>query len=188
MATLARLRDAIGGRVVEPGDDGYDDARRVWNGMIDRRPAAVVRASDVGDVAPTIRAARELGLPLAIRGGGHNVAGHGTVEGGIVLDLGGLADVSVDPDTRRVRVAAGATLGHLDRATEPHGLAVPAGVISGTGVAGLTLGGGIGWLTQSLPVPAHLRDGSGRPPLRGADPHRRDASHRGRGHRGALEV
>ena len=149
MATLARLRDAIGGRVVEPGDDGYDDARRVWNGMIDRRPAAVVRARDVGDVAPAIRAARELGLPLAIRGGGHNVAGHGTVDGGIVLDLGGLTDVSVDPDTRRVRVEAGATLGHLDRATEPHGLAVPAGVISGTGVAGLTLGGGIGWLTRA---------------------------------------
>ena len=149
MATLARLHDAIGGRVVEPGDDGYDDARRVWNGMIDRRPAAVVQARDVGDVGPVIRAARELGLPLAIRGGGHNVAGYGTVDGGIVLDLGGLTDVSVDPDTRRVRVAAGATLGHLDRATEPHGLAVPAGVVSGTGVAGLTLGGGIGWLTRA---------------------------------------
>ena len=149
MATLTRLRDAIGGRVIEPGDDGYDDARRVWNGMIDRRPAAVVRAGGADDVAPVIRAARELGLPLAIRGGGHNVAGQGTVEGGIVLDLGGLTDVSVDPDTRRVRVAAGATLGHLDRATEAHGLAVPAGVVSGTGVAGLTLGGGIGWLTRA---------------------------------------
>ena len=149
MATLARLRDAIGGEVIQAGDNGYDDARRVWNGMIDRRPAAVARARDVGDVAPVIRAARELGLPLAIRGGGHNVAGHGTVEGGIVLDLGGLTGVSVDPQTRRVRVAAGATLGHLDRATEPHGLVVPAGVISGTGVAGLTLGGGIGWLTRT---------------------------------------
>jgi FAD/FMN-containing dehydrogenase len=149
MATLSRLRDAIGGRVVEPGDDGYDDARRVWNGMIDRRPAAIVRASGSGDVAPVIRAARELGRPLAIRGGGHNVAGQGTVEGGIVLDLGGLTEVSVDPDTRRVRVAAGATLGHLDRATEAFGLAVPAGVVSGTGVAGLTLGGGIGWLTRA---------------------------------------
>ena len=149
MATLTGLRDAIGGRVIEPGDDGYDDARRVWNGMIDRRPAAVVRAADVKDVAPVIHAARELGLPLAIRGGGHNVAGHGTVEGGIVLDLGSLTDVSVDPDTRRVRVAPGATLGHLDRATEAHGLAVPAGVVSGTGIAGLTLGGGIGWLTRA---------------------------------------
>ena len=148
MARLTRLRDAIGGRVIEPGDDGYDDARRVWNGMIDRRPAAVVRAGSANDVAPVIRAARELGLPLAIRGGGHNVAGQGTVESGIVLDLGGLTDVSVDPDTRRVRVAAGATLGHLDRATEADGLAVPAGVVSGTGVAGLTLGGGIGWLTR----------------------------------------
>ena len=149
MATLTGLRDAIGGRVIEPGDDGYDDARRVWNGMIDRRPAAVVRAADVKDVAPVIHAARELGLPLAIRGGGHNVAGHGTVEGGIVLDLGSLTDVSVDPDARRVRVAPGATLGHLDRATEAHGLAVPAGVVSGTGIAGLTLGGGIGWLTRA---------------------------------------
>jgi len=149
MATLARLRDAIGGTVIEPADDGYDEARRVWNGMIDRRPAAVIRARDAGDVAPAVRAAQELGLPLAIRGGGHNVAGHGTVDGGLVLDLGGLTDVSVDPDTRQVRVGAGATLGHLDRATEPHGLAVPAGVVSGTGIAGLTLGGGIGWLTRA---------------------------------------
>jgi FAD/FMN-containing dehydrogenase len=149
MATLARLRDAIGGDVIEPGDDGYEDARRVWNGMIDARPAAVVRAGGVGDVAPAIRAARELGLPLAIRGGGHNVAGQGTVEGGLVLDLGSLTEVNVDPDTRRVRVAPGATLGDLDRATEPHGLAVPAGVVSGTGIAGLTLGGGIGWLTRA---------------------------------------
>ena len=149
MATLARLRDEIEGRILEPGDDGYEDARRVWNGMIDRRPAAVVQARGASDVAPTIRHARDLGLPLAIRGGGHNVAGNGTVEGGIVLDLGGLTDVVVDPDTRRVRVSAGATLGHLDRATEPHGLAVPAGVVSGTGVAGLTLGGGVGWLTRA---------------------------------------
>ena len=149
MTTLARLRDEIAGQVLEPGDEGYEAARRVWNGMIDRRPLAVVRVRDVGDVAPSIRVARDLEVPLAIRGGGHNVAGHGTVDGGIVLDLGDLTDVVVDPDAWRVRVAAGATLGHLDRATEPHALAVPAGVVSGTGVAGLTLGGGVGWLTRA---------------------------------------
>ena len=149
MTTLAQLRDEIDGTVLEPTDDAYDDARRVWNGMIDRRPAAVVRASGVGDIAPTIRLARELGLPLAIRGGGHNVAGNGTVDDGIVLDLGGLTTVEVDPATREVRVAAGATLADVDRATEAYGLAVPIGVLSGTGVAGLTLGGGVGWLTRA---------------------------------------
>ena len=149
MTTLAQLRDEIDGTVLEPTDDAYDDARRVWNGMIDRRPAAVVRASGVGDIAPTIRLARELGLPLAIRGGGHNVAGTGTVDDGIVLDLGGLTTVEVDPATREVRVAAGATLADVDRATEAYGLAVPIGVLSGTGVAGLTLGGGVGWLTRA---------------------------------------
>ena len=149
MTTVARLRDEIDGAVLEPDDDGYDDARRVWNGMIDRRPIAIVRASGVGDIAPTIRRARELELPLAIRSGGHNVAGNGTVDGGIVLDLGGLTDVQVDPVRREVRVPAGATLGDVDRATEPHALAVPIGVVSGTGVAGLTLGGGVGWLTRA---------------------------------------
>jgi FAD/FMN-containing dehydrogenase len=149
MTALARLRDEIEGTVLEPGDDAYDEARSVWNGMIDRRPAAVVRAASVGDIAPTIRRARELGLPLAIRGGGHNVAGNGTVEAGIVLDLGGLTGVEVDLGTRTVRVGPGATLGHLDRATEPHALAVPIGVVSATGVAGLTLGGGVGWLTRA---------------------------------------
>ena len=101
MTTVARLRDEIEGAVIEPGADGYDDARRVWNGMIDRRPAAIVRAASVGDIAPTIRRARELGLPLAVRGGGHNVAGNGTVDGGIVLDLGALTDVAVDPGRAR---------------------------------------------------------------------------------------
>jgi FAD/FMN-containing dehydrogenase len=149
MSAMARLRDEVEGTVLEPEADGYDDARRVWNGMIDRRPAAVVRAAGVGDIAPTIRRARDLGLPLAIRGGGHNVAGNGTVDGGIVLDLGGLNAVTVDPDRREVTVAPGATLGHVDRATEPHGLAVPLGVVSATGVAGLTLGGGVGWLTRA---------------------------------------
>ena len=147
--TLTQLRDEVAGTVLEPDHEAYDDARRVWNGMIDRRPLAVVRAASTDDIAPTIRHARTAGLPLAIRGGGHNVAGNGTVDDGIVLDLGALTTVEVDPATRRVRVGPGATLAHVDRATEAHGLAVPLGVISGTGVAGLTLGGGVGWLTRA---------------------------------------
>jgi FAD/FMN-containing dehydrogenase len=147
----------IDGLVIQPSDAAYDDARRVWNGLIDRHPAVVVRAGSVRDVGPTIRLARDLGLPLAVRGGGHNVAGNGTVDGGIVLDLGGLNTVEVDPEAGEVRVAPGAILGDLDRATEPHGLVVPSGVISGTGVAGLTLGGGVGWLTRAYGLTAdHL--------------------------------
>ncbi len=149
MDRLESLRGAIDGTLTEPSDPGYDEARSVWNGMIDRHPVAIVRAGAVADIARTIEAARDLGLPLAIRGGGHNVAGNGTVDGGIVLDLGDLTDVVVDPDAREVRVAAGATLGHVDRATEPFGLAVPVGVVSGTGIAGLTLGGGFGWLSHA---------------------------------------
>jgi FAD/FMN-containing dehydrogenase len=116
--------------------------------MIDKRPAVIVRAASAGDVAPVISVARESGLPLAIRGGGHNVAGNGTVDGGIVLDMSRLNGVQVDPAERLVRAEAGATLKDVDLATEPYGLAVPIGVVSGTGIAGLTLGGGVGWMTR----------------------------------------
>jgi FAD/FMN-containing dehydrogenase len=146
--SLARLRATIQGRVLTADEGDYDAARRVWNAMIDKRPLVIVQAAGVADVGPTIALARETGLPLAIRGGGHNVAGNGTVEGGILLDLGGLNAVEVDPDARLVHVAAGATLGDIDRATAPFALAVPVGVVSGTGIAGLTLGGGVGWLTR----------------------------------------
>jgi FAD/FMN-containing dehydrogenase len=145
---ISKLRATVRGQVIVPGDTDYAEARRVWNGMIDKHPRLIVQAAGAGDVAPTIAFARETGLPLAIRGGGHNVAGNGTVDDGIVLDMGRLTAVEVDPETRLVRIEAGATLGDIDRATEPHALAVPVGVVSGTGIAGLTLGGGVGWLLR----------------------------------------
>lgn len=146
---IAALRSSVRGPVVLPGDPGYDDARAVWNGMIDRRPACIVQAAAASDVAPVLALARETGLPLAIRGGGHNVAGKGTVDGGIVLDMGALRAVAVDAAARTVRVESGATLKDVDAGTEPYGLAVPVGVVSGTGIAGYTLGGGVGWQTRA---------------------------------------
>jgi FAD/FMN-containing dehydrogenase len=148
-SVLERLRTEISGVLIQPGDAAYDDARRVWNGMIDRQPTAVVRAASVGDIAATVRAARELGAPLALRGGGHNVAGNGSIDDALVLDLGGLTAVEVDPVARTVTIGPGATLADVDRATTPHDLAVPIGVVSGTGMAGLTLGGGVGWQTRA---------------------------------------
>lgn len=145
---IAKLRATTQGRILIPTDAGHDEARRVWNGMIDKHPLLILQAAGPGDVAPAIVTARETGLPLAIRGGGHNVAGNGTVDAGILLDLGELNDVEVDPEARLVRIGAGATLGDIDRATEASGLAIPLGVVSGTGIAGLTLGGGVGWLTR----------------------------------------
>ena len=144
---LRELAGSITGTVVGPDDPDYDSARSVWNAMIDRHPSAVVRAADLSDIAPVIALAVREDLPLAIRGGGHNVAGHSTVDDGVVLDLGALRDVTVDPQAATVTVQPGATLADLDAATIRHGLAVPVGVISATGVTGLTLGGGFGWLT-----------------------------------------
>lgn len=142
------LRRTVIGTVVTAGHSPYDEARAVWNAMVDARPAVVVRAADEGDVAPVIAFARAHDLPLAVRGGGHNVAGKGTVDGGVVLDLADLRAVLVDAPSGTVRVQGGATLADVDAATTPHGLAVPLGVISATGVGGLTLGGGVGWLTR----------------------------------------
>jgi FAD/FMN-containing dehydrogenase len=142
------LRGKLQGTVVAPGDDDYEAARQVWNGMVDRRPAAIVRAAGVADVLAALQFARERDLLIAVRGGGHNVAGNGTVDDGIVIDLGPMNGIRVDPTSGRVQVGPGVTLGELDRELEPFGLVVPAGVVSGTGIAGLTLGGGLGWLTR----------------------------------------
>jgi FAD/FMN-containing dehydrogenase len=136
------------GRLVEPGDGEYDSARAGWNGAIDRRPAAVAFASDADDVAAAVRAARASSTPFTIRAGGHSVSGRSVADGALCIDLRALNAVEVDPGRRLVRVGGGALLGELDAATQDYGLAVPAGQISHTGVGGLTLGGGIGWLMR----------------------------------------
>ncbi len=134
------------GRVVRPGDADYDDARAVWNGMIDGRPALIARCAGVADIVDAVTFARESDLPLAVRGGGHNVAGTAVRDDGLVVDLSGMTAVRVDPEARTAWVQAGATWADLDRETQRFGLATPGGVVSDTGVAGLTLGGGIGHL------------------------------------------
>jgi FAD/FMN-containing dehydrogenase len=145
--TLASLEAALRGDLIAPGHPEYDDARRVWNGMFDRRPLAVVRAQGAVDVVNVVNYARETGTELAVRGGGHSSAGYSTCDG-LVLDLSRMKGVWVDPQARVARAQAGALWGDVDRETQAHGLAVPGGQISHTGIAGLTLGGGIGWLSR----------------------------------------
>lgn len=145
-ADLEGLRQRMRGTIVLPEDEAFEDARRVWNGMVDKRPAALVYCATPDDVAETVSLARSQDLPLAVRGGGHNVAGNSVCDGGIVIDLSPMKATSVDPDRRVARAEAGLTLGDFDRATQAHGLATTMGVVSGTGIAGLTLGGGFGKL------------------------------------------
>ncbi|HEU4354047.1 MAG TPA: FAD-binding oxidoreductase [Actinomycetota bacterium] len=145
---LTGLSELLQGELILPGDPDYEGARRLWNGVFDPRPAAIARCLGASDVAKAVRFGRELGLPIAIRGGGHNVAGTGSTDGGLVLDLSTMRTVTVDPTGRTVVVEGGATLGDVDAATQTHGLAVPFGVVSETGVAGLTLSGGMGWLRR----------------------------------------
>jgi FAD/FMN-containing dehydrogenase len=129
-----------------PGDDGYDDARRVYNALIDRRPGLIVRPTGAQDVAAAVAAAREQGLEISVKGGGHSVAGRALTDGGLMIDLSGLKRIDVDPDSRTARADPGVIWAELNEATQAYGLAVTGGVISTTGIAGLTLGGGLGWL------------------------------------------
>jgi FAD/FMN-containing dehydrogenase len=146
--TIEELKKTMGGQVLTPESSGYDKARAIWNGMIDRRPALIVRCTEAQDVVEAVRFARNHELLVAVRGGGHNIAGNAVCDGGIMIDLSLMNGVNVDASHRTARVGAGATLGDVDRETQAHGLATPLGINSTTGVAGLTLGGGFGWLSR----------------------------------------
>jgi FAD/FMN-containing dehydrogenase len=148
--TIKTLTETIRGRVITASDADYDEARSVYNGMHDRSPIAVVQCADAADLMAVIAAGRDSGLDLAVRGGGHSVPGFGTLDDGLVIDLSKMNNISVDPTKKVARVGGGATWGDVDHATYPFGLAAPGGIISTTGVGGLTLGGGIGYLTRSV--------------------------------------
>jgi len=145
-----KLRNGFAGKLILPGEPAYDEARTIFNAMIDRRPGVIAQCETVEDVARAIRFGRERGLEIAVRGGGHGVAGKALTEGGIVIDLRRMNTVTVDADARTATVGGGATMTNLDRATEPHGLVTTGGRVSTTGVAGLTLGGGNGWLDRKF--------------------------------------
>jgi FAD/FMN-containing dehydrogenase len=147
-AAINGLRGSVAGSVALPGEPGYDEARTLWNAMVDRRPALVVRAANAADVVAAVRFAREHDLLLGVRSGGHQIAGLAVADGALLLDLSQMRAVSVDPEARTARVEPGATLGEVDAATQAHGLAVPMGINSTTGIAGLTLGGGFGWISR----------------------------------------
>jgi FAD/FMN-containing dehydrogenase len=142
------LRETIKGSVLAPDDPGYEEARQIWNAMIDRRPVVIVQCVQADDVPPVIRFARKNGLELSIRGGGHNIAGNALCDNGVTIDFSRMKNVRVDAGKRRAYVEPGATLANFDEAVQAHGLATPVGINSTTGIAGLTLGGGFGWLTR----------------------------------------
>src|ERR671938_194909 len=145
---IAGLQDGFRGELLHPRDPGYEDARRVWNGSINRFPALIARCAGVADIIASVKFARETGLLVAVRGGGHSFPGLSVCDGGLVIDLTLMKGISVDPQARTVRAQAGVLLGELDRETQAFGLAVPSGIVTHTGLSGLTLGGGINWLMR----------------------------------------
>jgi FAD/FMN-containing dehydrogenase len=147
-AVISDLKGKIRGPLLRPGDAGFDDARSVWNAMIDRRPAMIVRCLGVTDVVACVNASRERGLPLSIKGGGHNIAGLAVSDGSLLLDMSLMRGVWVDPSARIARAQPGCLLADVDAETQLHGLATVLGFVSATGCAGLTLGGGFGYLTR----------------------------------------
>jgi DNA-binding GntR family transcriptional regulator len=147
-STLTELRASFRGELVRPSDPGYDQHRKIWNGSIDRRPALIARCTGVADVIAAVRFAKATGLEIAVRGGGHSFPDLSLCDGGIVIDLAPMKGIRVDPRARTARAQAGALLGELDRETQEFGLAVPSGIVTHTGVSGLTLGGGIGWIMR----------------------------------------
>src|SRR5213080_1256312 len=149
-STIPVIRGRFEGDLLERGDDGYDEARTVFNAMIDRRPRLIVRCTGAADVVAGILLAREAGLPLSIKGGGHGVNGHAVCDDGIMLDLSPLKRIDVHPEARVARAQPGVTWGEFDTATQAHGLATTGGRITTTGIAGLTLGTGSGWLERKL--------------------------------------
>jgi FAD/FMN-containing dehydrogenase len=146
--TIEQLKGGFTGEILLPGDGAYDNARQIWNAMIDKHPAIIARCVTTSDVVRAVNFARDNRLLLAVRSGGHHIAGNALCNGGLVVDLSQMKAALVDPAARRVTVEAGATLADLDAATQPHGLATPVGINSTTGIAGLTLGGGFGWLSR----------------------------------------
>jgi hypothetical protein len=145
---LSTLPESFRGELIRPGDPSYDEQRKIWNGSIDRSPALIARCVDASDVTAAVRFARDQGLLIALRSGGHSYPGLSVCDAGIVIDLGQMKDIRVDPDARTARAQAGVLLGELDRESQAFGLAVPAGIVTHTGLTGLTLGGGVGWLER----------------------------------------
>lgn len=147
-STLTTLAGAIRGRIIQPGDTSYDEARRLWNGMFDRRPAVIVQCAGPSDVIETVNLARKLGVLFTVKGGGHGMAGHAAYDGTLMIDLSPMRGIRVDPVSRSVRAQAGCTWGDVDRETQAFSLVVPGGVVADTGIAGLTLGGGYSWVRR----------------------------------------
>ena len=147
-ATLKEFEEGLRGGMVAPGDHDYDAVRALWNGTHDLRPSLIARCADIEDVRHAVGFARSEGLEVAVRGGGHSIPGYSSVDGGLMIDLSPMKSIEVDPEARVARVAAGVVWAELDAATQEHGLAVTGGLVSTTGVAGFTLGGGIGWLMR----------------------------------------